>query len=97
MDARYFASKQDSQSLSMKNAGLWKIVCNIDNKAYKLDVPQQMKDTGLTLIFYPWKLHLAPTSLFPRQILETKPPILVSSSDESKTHKEWKVLEVVDS
>ena len=96
VDARHFA-RQNSKSLSMKNAGPWKIVCNIDNKAYKLDISQQMKDAGLTPIFHPWKLHLAPTSPFPGQVLEPGPSIFVSSSDGSEAHKEWEVLEVVNS
>ena len=95
VDARHFASERDSKSLSMKNAGPWKIVCNIDNKAYELDIPQQMKDAELAPIFHSWKLHLAPTSPFPGQVLEPGSPVLVSSRDE--THKEWEVLEVVDS
>ena len=44
VDARHFASERDSKLLSMKNAGPWKIVCNIANKAYEVDIPQQMKD-----------------------------------------------------
>ena len=62
-----------------------------------MEIPQQMKDAGLTPIFHPWKLHLAPSNPFPGQILEPGPPVLLSSSDESKTHEEWEVLEVVDS
>ena len=56
-----------------------------------------MKNAGLTPVFHPWKLHLAPSDLFPEQVLEPRPPVLVSSSDKSKAHEEWKVLEVVDS
>ena len=52
VNARHFASKRDSKSLSMKNAGPWKIVCNIANKAYKLEILQQMKEAGLTPIFH---------------------------------------------
>ena len=88
VDARHFASKQDSKSLSMKNAGPWKILQNIDNKAYKLEVPHQMKDARLTPIFHPWKLHLAPSNLFLGQILEPGPLVFVSSSDGSKAHEE---------
>ena len=95
VDARHFASKRDSKSLSMKNAGPWKIIRNIGNKAYELDMPQQMKDSGLTPVFHPWKLHLAPKNPFPGQALEPGPPVLVSSGDE--TYEEWKVLKVVDS
>ena len=98
MDARHCnAGYCESKSLGSKNAGPWKIIRNIANKAYKLEIPQQMKDAGLTAVFHPWKLHLAPGHLFPGQILEPGPPILVSSSDGSEAHKEWEVLEVVDS
>ena len=97
VDARHFASKRSSKSLSMKNAGPWKILRNIANKAYELDIPQHMRDAGLTPVFHPWKLHLAPTDPFPGQILEPGPSVLVSSSDKNKAHEEWEVLEVVDS
>ena len=88
VDARHFASKQDSKSLSIKNAGPWKIVGNIANKTYKLDIQQQMKEAGLTFIFHSWKLHLALSDLFPRQVLKPRPPVFVNSSDRSKAHKE---------
>ena len=88
IDARHFASERNSKSLSMKNAGPWKIVCNIANKTYKLEISQQMKEAGLTPIFHLWKLHLAPTSPFSGQILKPGPPVLVSSSDGSEAHKE---------
>ena len=95
VDARHFAGRE-SKSLSVKNAGPWKIVWNIANKAYELDIPQHMRDAGLTPVFHLWKLHLAPTHPFPRQILEPGPLVLVSSSDKNKAHEEWEVLEVVD-
>ena len=78
----------------MKNAGPWKILRNIANKAYELDIPQHMKDAGLIAIFHHWKLHLAPNNVFPGQILEPSPPILIESGDEA--HNEWEMLEVVD-
>ena len=53
VDARYFASERDKKLLDLKNAGPWKIVQNIDNKAYKLDIPKTLKDAGLTPIFHP--------------------------------------------
>ena len=96
VDARHFAGR-DSKSLSVKNAGTWKIICNIANRAYELEIPQQMKDVGLTPVFHPWKLHLAPSNPFPGQVLETGPSVLVSSSNGSEAYEEWKVLEVVDS
>ena len=52
VDARHFTSERDSKLLNMKNAGPWKIVCNIGNKAYELDIPQQMRDAGLTPVFH---------------------------------------------
>lgn len=94
MDTRHFASAQDSKLLSMKNAEPWQIVRNIDNKAYKLEIFQQMKDASLTLIFHPQKLHLAPGNAFPGQILKLRPFIIVNTG--GKTHNKWKVLEVVD-
>ena len=96
VDAKHFASKRDSKLLSMKNIELWKIVRNINNKAYKLEIPQQIKDAGLTSIFYSWKLHLAPNTPFLRQILELDPSIVVSSNN-GKAHNKWEVLEVIDS
>ena len=56
-----------------------------------------MKDTGLTPVFYLWKLHQAPSSPYPGLILEPGPPILIRSSDKNEAHREWKVFEVVDS
>ena len=53
VDARHFISEQDSKLLSIKNVEPWRIVRNIDNKAYELEIPQQMKDAGLTPIFHP--------------------------------------------
>ena len=88
VDTRHFAGEKNSKLLSMKNAGPWKIIQNIANRAYKLEIPQQMKDAGLTPVFHLWKLHLAPSNLFLEQILEPKPPVLVSSNDGSKTYKE---------
>ena len=98
IDARHFASERDKKSLDLKNAGPWKIVWNIDNKAYKLKISQILKDAGLTPIFHPWKMHFALDDAFPSQILPPGPPIKISAEDDKnhKVHKEWKVLEVVD-
>ena len=95
VDARHFASKKDKKSLNLKNAELWEIVQNINNKAYKLEILQTLKDADLTQIFHPWKLHLAPNNPFPGQILPPGPLIEISAKND-KTHKEWEVLEVVD-
>ena len=98
VDARYFSTSNcESKSLSLKNAGPWKSIWNIGNKAYEVDIPQQIKETELTPIFHLWKLHLTSTNLFPKQVLELKPLVFVSSSNGSKAHKEQEVLEIVDS
>ena len=94
VDARHFAGCEN-KLLSSKNAGLWKIIKNIANKVYKLDLPQQIKDAGLTTVFYRWKLHLAPSNAFLRQIFEPGPAILIDSNTE-KVHNKWKVLKIVD-
>ena len=54
-----------------------------------------MKDAGLTAIFHPWKLHLAPNDAFLGQIFKPSLPILIESGDD-KIHDKWKILEVVD-
>ena len=69
VDTRHFASERDKKFLDLKNARLWEIVQNIDNKAYKLKIRQTLKDAGLTLIFYPCKFYLVPNNLFLEQIL----------------------------
>lgn len=62
---------------------------------YELDILQQIKNAGLTIIFHLWKLYLAPSNMFSKQIFESRSFVLVSSSN-GKAHKEWEVLEVVD-
>lgn len=52
VDTRHFALEQENRLLETKNAGRWKIVKNIDIKAYKLEILQNMKDKRLTLIFH---------------------------------------------
>ena len=78
VDARHCASERDKKLLDLKNTELWKIVQNINNKAYKLAIPEILKATGLTPIFHLWKIHLAPNNLFPEQILSSNPLIKIS-------------------
>ena len=52
MDVRHFTTGWESKSLSSKNAGPWKIIRNIANKAYKLNLPQKIKDAGITPVFH---------------------------------------------
>ena len=86
MDARDFASEKSKTSLDLKNAGPWKISRIINNKAYKLEIPQHMKDAGFTSIFHPWKLHLAPNNPFPGQVLPPKPPISILNNNNNDAH-----------
>ena len=64
VDAKHFASEKDKKLLNLKNAELWKIVRNINNKAYKLAIPKTLKDAGLTPIFHSWKMHVASNNPF---------------------------------
>ena len=52
MDARHFASEKSKKLLDLKNARPWKISKIIDNKAYKLEIPQHIKDAVLIPIFH---------------------------------------------
>ena len=96
VNTKDFSVDKQSRSLSSKNAGPWKIIRNIDNKAYELEIPEHLKRVGLTPIFHPWKLHLAPTNPFPGQLIEPGPPILIQEDAESSPHEEYEVLEIVE-
>ena len=52
INTKHFISERDKKLLNLKNAGLWKIVRNIDNKDYELGIPEILKAAGLTLIFH---------------------------------------------
>lgn len=77
INAKEFAPERPSRSLGLKNVRPWEIIRTIENKAYELAIPQQLKDAGLTPISNPWKLHLAPNNPFPGQVLPPNPPILI--------------------
>ena len=96
--ARHFAFERDKKLPNLKNAGLWKIVQNIDNKAYELAISETLKAAGLTSIFHVWKLYLAPNSLFPGQILPSGLPIKINAEDNKnfEVHEKWEVLKVID-
>ena len=96
VDAKDFASEKDKKLLDLKNARLWEIIWNIDNKVYELALLETLKDAGLTSIFHSWKIHLTPNNPFPGQILLPGPSIEISAKNDNKAHKKWKVLEVVD-
>ena len=88
VNAKHLASERPSRSLSFKNVGLWKIIRIIDNKAYELEIPDQLKNVGLTPIFHPWKLYLAPSNPFPGQVLPPEPPIAITENNEEEAHEE---------
>jgi len=98
VDARHFAAERPSRSLGQKYAGPWAIKRVIDNKAYEVDLPDHLTKSGLTSIFHPWKLHLAPSNPYPGQATEPQGPILITEDleDTEDSHEEWEVLEVVD-
>ena len=96
VNTKDFSVERQSRSLSSKNAGPWKIIRNIDNKAYELDIPEHLRQAGLTPIFHPWKLHLAPSDPFPGQIIQPSPPMMVQENADSEPHEEYEVLEILD-
>ena len=57
-----------------------------------------MLSAGLTPVFHPWKLHLAPKDPYPGQRQDPQPPILVTDGDADGlgVQEEWDVAEVVD-
>lgn len=96
VDARHFAAERPSISLGYKNAGPWPITRIIDNKAYELKLPQQMINDGVTPVFHPWKLHLAPNNPYPGQRREPQPPVMITVDGETEPHPEWQVDCIVD-
>jgi hypothetical protein len=80
----------------MKNAGLWEIIRVINNKAYEVKLPEHLEWAGLTPIFHPSKLHLAPTNPYPGQYQDPQPPILITTGEDDKAHEEWEIDEILD-
>ena len=67
----------------------------MNNKVYKLEIPQYIKNAGLIPIFYLWKLHLAPNNLFPGQILLPKPLTLIQD-DNDNMHNKKEILNIIN-
>ena len=86
VNARHFALEKSKKSLDFKNAGPRKISRIIDNKAYKLEISQHMKNAGLTPIFHIWKLHLASNNPFPCQVLPPKPSISIQNDNNNNAY-----------
>ena len=96
INVKDFTTKRQSRSLSSKNVESWKILKNINNKAYELNISEHLRKIKLTSIFHSWKVHLAPFDSFSSQVLTLDPSLLITSADSDKQHKEWKLLEIVD-
>jgi transposase InsO family protein len=97
VDARNFSTSQPSQSLAAKARGPWPIVRVIDNKAYELELPEHLRESGLTPIFHPWKLSLAARNPYPGQITDPDDHvILVTNARDDELHQEWEILQVID-
>jgi hypothetical protein len=94
VNAKNFKSQRQSQSLSSKNAESWKIIRNIDNKAYELEIFEHMNNAKLTPIFHSWKLHFASSNSYLDQVLAPELLILIDENDDS--HEEYEILEIVD-
>ncbi|KAI1590430.1 Chromo domain containing protein, partial [Pyrenophora tritici-repentis] len=56
LDTRNLRTKRPSASLDLKNRGPFTIVRAINNTAYELDLPANMK--RIHNVFHPWLLHL---------------------------------------
>jgi hypothetical protein len=81
----------------MKNAGPWEIIQVINNKAYEVKLPEHLERAGLTPIFHPSKLHLAPTDPYPGQYQDPQPPILITTGDaDDEGHEEWEIDDILD-
>jgi hypothetical protein len=69
----------------------------INNKAYKVKLPEHLERAGLTPIFHPSKLYLAPTNPYPGQYQDPQPPILITTGDaDDKGHEEWEINDILD-
>lgn len=80
VNKKHFVSKKSIKLLHQKNAGFWKISRIIDNKTYKLEISQHIKNADFTIIFHLWKLYLASNNLFSDQVLPLKSLILIQDN-----------------
>jgi hypothetical protein len=96
VDARHFNLQRESQKLSPRALGPWPIVRCIDSKAYEVSLPEHMARAGVTPVFHPWKLLLAPENAYPGQIETPEPPYQIFDTDETEAHNEWEVDKIVD-
>lgn len=96
IDTRHFANDRTSKSLGFKRIGPCAIVRSIDNKAYEVALPQSLADAGVSNVFHPDKLSLAPSSSFPGQRHPDPPPLMIFDPNTQSTHPEWEIDEIVD-
>ena len=80
VNVKDFFSARQSKSLNFKNFESWRIVKNIDNKAYELNIFENLKSARVVPIFHSWKLHLTSSNSFSEQIIIPKPSILIQSN-----------------
>lgn len=93
IDTRHFSNDRTSRSLGFKRIGPCPITRVIDNKAYEVSIPPSLASAGVTNVFHPDKLSLAPTRSFPGQQQSQPPPVMIS--DGSTSHPEWEIDEIV--
>ena len=89
LDSRNIKTTRPNKSLDHKNLGPFKIIRIINNMAFELELPQEMK---MFPVFYPWLLHLDDGRLLPGQGRLPPAPIKVDEDGEK-----WGAEEVVDS
>lgn len=91
LDARNIKTEKQSRGLDQKNVGPYRIVRNIDNKAYELDLKGDLR--GIFPVFHPWLLHLDPRDPLPEQRRKPQGPVNV---DDDGTPV-YEVEEILDS
>jgi hypothetical protein len=96
VNSKNFAIDRQNRSLSSKNVDSWKIIRNIDNKVYELDISEHLKLTELTSIFHSWKLHLASSNSFSDQIVKSDLSILIIDSEGTDSHEKYELLKIVN-
>lgn len=96
VNTKDFSIERQSRSLNSKNAGSWKIIRCIDNKAYELNILEHFKQTDLTAIFYSWKLHLAFFNSFFEQVIQPDSSLLIQDDFETISHEEYEMFEIID-
>jgi hypothetical protein len=65
LDARNIRTNRESYGLAPKQLGLFKIIKDFGNKAYKLDLTAHDELNKIYLVFYLWLLHLVDGYLLP--------------------------------